>query len=299
MKLNQRRQAFEYELFSYTDDMFGSIFEKTPVAIIILSLSDKQVFQANLAALTLLKVKTIEGLPKRYPNIFNKFNPELFGSRDFIELELRLRNTKGGVIYLAAKARKFEKTKIILTLEDITCYKNETKKLIKLARFDGLTGLLNHKTVMLRFKEELDRAKKYHLPLSCFMFDMDDFKAFNDNYGHLQGDQLLKKTAQMLKGRMRESDIVGRYGGDEFLVIMPETPIDDAWIPAKRIHSFFLQNPFLVRNKNIEVKNTFSIGISGFPQKGIKTVKGLIDQADKGLYESKLKGGNQIIFSAV
>ena len=295
MKIEKRRPAFEYKLVSDTDNLFGSIFEKTPVAIILLLLPDRKVLKANIAALNLFKVKSVQEFCDKHPSLFNKFSDENFYDSDFLEMELRLRNFKGGVTYLTAKARKFEGFQIILTLEDITQHKKREKRLLKLASMDGLTGILNHKTLMQRFKEEVLRAKKYHLPLSCFMFDIDDFKAFNDHFGHLEGDELLKKTAKALKEHTRESDIVGRYGGDEFLVILPETPLSEAWVPVKRIRSYFLNNPIVDKDKAKAVKNTFSIGLSGFPLKGIETYKDIIHHADKGLYESKLKGGNQVV----
>lgn len=295
MKINKRRPAFEYKLISDTDDIFSTIFERTPVAILIITWPAKEMLKVNSAALSLFKVKSVQALFKNYPTLFDKFTNEIFGDRDFLEMEIKLKKPRGSFVYLTAKARKFEPTKVILTLEDITLHKKKEKKLIKLAQLDGLTGLLNHKTLMLRFEEELSRAKRYHLPLSCFMFDVDNFKSINDVFGHLQGDEFLKKIAKILKGNMRESDIVGRYGGDEFLVIMPETPMSEAWIPARRIHSYLLEQTFEGDIKDRKIKNTFSIGISGFPLKGIETVKDLISYADKGLYEAKLKGGNQVV----
>ncbi len=294
MKIIKRRPAFEYKLVSDTDDIFGTIFDKTPVSIILLSWPEKRIIRANSAALHLLKVKNLNDIFKLHPKIFLNFTEEIFDKGEFFQTELRIRGRKS-TVNLMAKARKFDGNQVIVTFEDITLFRKKEKQLLKLAQRDGLTGLFNHKTLNQRFKEELARAKKYHLPISCFLFDLDDFKMINDKYGHLKGDAVLKKVGQILKGNIRESDIVGRYGGDEFLIIMPETPVADAWIPAKRIHASF-QN-VLITSKNVEIKSTLSVGISGFPLKGIETVKDIIALADKGLYESKQKGGNHICFA--
>ncbi len=238
MKIIKRRPAFEYKLVSDTDDIFGTIFDKTPVSIILLSWPEKRIIRANSAALHLLKVKNLNDIFKLHPKIFLNFTEEIFDKGEFFQTELRIRGRKS-TVNLMAKARKFDGNQVIVTFEDITLFRKKEKQLLKLAQRDGLTGLFNHKTLNQRFKEELARAKKYHLPISCFLFDLDDFKMINDKYGHLKGDAVLKKVGQILKGNIRESDIAGRYGGDEFLIIMPENPVADAWIASKRIHASF------------------------------------------------------------
>lgn len=295
MKIIKRRPAFEYKLIGDTDDIFGSIFNLTPVSIMLISWPDKKIIKANKAALHLFKAKKLEEIEQKHPKLLMSFIDENFSKGDFFQIELRVRRIRKTLSYLLAKARKLENNQLVITFEDITSFRDKEKKLIKLAQKDGLTGLLNHKTLVGRFNEELKRAKKYHLPISCFLFDVDDFKNINDKFGHFQGDQVLKKVAQILKGNIRESDIVGRYGGDEFLVIMPETPVDDAWIPARRIHANF-QNQNMIESDGVSIKSTISIGISGFPLKNITTVKDMINFADKGLYNSKQNGGNQIFF---
>ena len=300
MRIDKRRPAFEYGLINDTEDLFVNIFDITPVALILLSTKTTAILKANNAALKLLRSRTIQMISKEYQTaLLSKFSDEKLNGKNFLEIEVRLRSRRGAVMYLTAKARRFVADQIILTLEDVTRYKKKEKELLKLAQRDGLTGVLNHKTIIQRFSQELRRARKFHLPLACFMFDIDDFKAINDAYGHLQGDLLLKKVVQVLKINTRETDFIGRYGGDEFLVIMPETPISESWIPAKRIHSYFSKNNFFVKSSKVKIRSTFSIGISGFPLKGLDTVKDIIQHADKGLYESKLKGGNKIIFQSV
>ncbi|MBF0489323.1 MAG: GGDEF domain-containing protein [Candidatus Omnitrophica bacterium] len=297
MKIVKRRPALEYKLVDSTEDLFGTIFNITPVAIVILSWPSKGVLNANKAALNLLKVRNVLSMSDKHKFLFSKFSEETFAGRDSFEIEVKARNPKGAVVYLIVKARKFEQTQVVLTLEDITKHRLKEKRLLKLAQMDGLTGILNHKTILERFKEEFIRAKRYHLPLSCFMFDVDNFKAVNDQYGHLEGDRLLKRIANTLRTNTRETDIVGRYGGDEFLVIMTETPLSESWTPAKRIHDHLVKEYSLIKSDKKEVRITFSIGISGFPMNSLDSVKDIINHADKGLYESKLKGGNQIVMS--
>ena len=296
MKINKRRPAFEYGLINNTKELFSTIFNATPVALVLLAWPDQKVLKVNKATLALLKIKDIDVFNKKYSDIFISFTRDRLTDKDFFQSKLKVKKSSGSYVFLTIKARLFDKSKVILTLEDITVYKNKERKLLKLVQLDGLTGLLNHETIIQRLKEELSRAKRYHLPLSCLLLDVDDFKTINDQFGHLQGDQCLKKIARILKINMRETDMVGRYGGDEFLIILPETPPKEAWVPAQRIHSYFLKNPLSLRFRNVKSTTTLSIGISGYPVKGIETVKDIINHADKSLYESKVKGGNQIVF---
>lgn len=157
-------------------------------------------------------------------------------------------------------------------------------KLNQQALTDELTGIGNFRYFQNIFDAELHRADRYKRNLSLLMVDIDDFKSFNDQFGHTFGDEILKKIATTLETTIREEDIVARYGGEEFIIIAPETNKKKAKEIAERI-----------RKAVAHLKNhvTVSIGIASFPSDG-KTSKKLIEKADKALYESKSKGKNQV-----
>jgi diguanylate cyclase (GGDEF)-like protein len=182
---------------------------------------------------------------------------------------------------------------VLVTLQDITTWKRLERQLRKRAQLDGLTKLLNHNTVMQRLNEELIRAKRYGLSLSCMMIDMDHFKVVNDKFGHPRGDQVLKRVASMIKNCVRTVDLVGRYGGDEFLIIMPETKAANARYAAMRIQNLFSAKIFHYQ-RIISFHISLSIGITGYPSKRIKDSKDLIALADKAMYQAKKTGRNRI-----
>lgn len=183
---------------------------------------------------------------------------------------------------------------VIFSLEDITEQKKLEKYLKKIVQLDGLTGLLNHHAVVQRLDQEISRAKRHHLNLSCLMMDVDHFKWVNDHLGHQKGDQMIKQAAQIIRNNIRRSDIAGRYGGDEFLVILPETKPQDAVVAALRIQKYFQQGMIRYLRQD-QIQNALSIGISGFPEKGIHDARSMIKLADQSMYLAKRSGGNRIL----
>ncbi len=189
-----------------------------------------------------------------------------------------------------------EKTlnRVVVTLEDVTEQKQAERHLRKMAQLDGLTGLLNHKAVKERLDQELTRAKRHKLDLSCLMIDVDHFKYVNDRFGHQKGDQMIRHMARIIRENVRRSDIIGRYGGDEFLVILPETKPQNSVIVALRIQKYF-QLAMTKYLRQDQIKNALSIGISGYPDKEIETAKDMIAMADKIMYKAKVSGGDRIL----
>lgn len=170
-------------------------------------------------------------------------------------------------------------------------YSRVLKQLKEASSTDGLTGLHNHRAFLERLEQEFYRAQRYGTDLSILIIDLDGFKAVNDNYGHLVGDEVLKKVANALKENVRASDFVARYGGDEFTVILPETSRNEAIAVAEKLRRTIELQDFIVNTKR--VKLTLSIGISYYSSKH-KSFFDMIEEADRAMYAAKESGKNTI-----
>jgi diguanylate cyclase (GGDEF)-like protein len=162
----------------------------------------------------------------------------------------------------------------------------------RLADKDPVTGLHNHRSVYQRLHSELERHQRIEKPMAVLMMDLDNFKLFNDTYGHPAGDEVLKRVAMILKRSCREGDTVARYGGDEFMVILAETDLRAAIRCAERIQTVLAKERFRCQNSST-LPIGFSYGISVYPTDA-KDVQELVTIADSNLYQSKTQGGNQI-----
>ncbi len=156
---------------------------------------------------------------------------------------------------------------------------------------DEMTKLFNKREFMQRIKEEVDRAQRYGRKLSILIFDLDNFKEWNDTFGHLAGDRLLREIGEIVKGSIRSTDLAFRFGGDEFVVLFPETSLDGAFITARKI----LEN--ISRRFNVgNVKLSASAGIAEY--KPGETPEEFINRADRALYAAKNSGKNEIYIAS-
>jgi len=158
---------------------------------------------------------------------------------------------------------------------------------------DSLTGLFNARYFYERLEVELSRAKRYERPLSLFMLDIDLFKRFNDTYGHLIGDEALKRLAEMLRSGIREPDTAARYGGEEFCVILPETDEEHAGVLAERIRRIIEETPMELADDIPAMHITVSIG-SATLSDDVNTTEELVKRADRALYKAKQEGRNRV-----
>jgi len=159
------------------------------------------------------------------------------------------------------------------------------------ARIDALTGIFNRRTIMKILSSEFARFQRKPFPLSLAIFDMDYFKSINDTLGHLAGDDFLVKTANIFKASIRESDYIGRYGGDEFIAVFPETSLDDAHMVVERIRLKLLEFCKSFGTPEIAKMLSVSIGIAEADM-DIQHADELINQADDALYNAKEAGRN-------
>ncbi len=173
-----------------------------------------------------------------------------------------------------------------------TMHQAAMKKLEMVSRIDGLTQLFNRSHWQSRLSEEFSRAARYQTPLSLIMFDLDHFKKVNDTYGHLGGDAVLCAVSRVVKSSLRENDIAGRYGGEEFGIILPNTPEAGAMVVAERIRASIEASPIPFEDR--EIKATSSLGVTEYRQ-GVVDCEALIAQADAALYKAKESGRNRVI----
>lgn len=173
---------------------------------------------------------------------------------------------------------------IAIALDNARLYE-EAKKL---SLTDPLTGLSNRRSFEMVLDNEIKRAERYRRPFAILMMDLDNFKNYNDKFGHSAGDQILQRLSKLMKEGVRDVDFIGRYGGDEFAAVLPETDANFALVVAERIRK-------KVEAENLNPPVTLSIGIAVFPTDS-RDKKQLIDLADRACYESKELGGNRINF---
>ncbi len=163
----------------------------------------------------------------------------------------------------------------------------------RLANTDGLTGLYNHRYLHQRLEQEIERSDRYGRHLSLVMADVDRFKVYNDAFGHPRGDELLIAVAETLRQISRASDVVARYGGDEFALILPETPAKEARRVAERARRGVEALHLLPGDGPIAAQVTLSLGVASFPA-GQGTKEDLLAAADGALYEAKRQGRNRV-----
>jgi diguanylate cyclase (GGDEF)-like protein len=162
-----------------------------------------------------------------------------------------------------------------------------------LAESDPLTQILNRVGIMTELSRRYAEFQRYGSVFSVLMVDVDHFKSINDRLGHLAGDHVLRRVAGIIRSALREVDSVGRYGGEEFLVVLPGTRIDSAINTAERIRVAIEQIPIRVEREQIRV--TVSIGAMAAAPGGPANLEALIDGADRAMYDAKHSGRNRVM----
>lgn len=175
---------------------------------------------------------------------------------------------------------------------------NMYAEVLKHATMDALTGLNNRRQLEIRLNQEVANSLRNNIPLCCMMLDVDYFKKVNDTYGHAAGDSVLKNVSDIIKKEIREYDIACRYGGEEFLIILPQTNSKESILVAQRLRKVIENSETKVKQANSTVtktlKVTVSIGVCAFDKS--LSAQEFIQNADKALYEAKENGRNRVIF---
>ena len=171
----------------------------------------------------------------------------------------------------------------------------QNRTLSEISARDSLTGLYNRWYVMEKIDSEMNRALRHGSPMSVLMLDLDHFKKVNDSFGHGVGDEVLKVVGQVLRESCRVYDVAGRYGGEEFCVVLPETRVGNTKMVAERIRSRLASTELPVGSSSITV--TASIGVAGMDSvsdEGVVSAAALLDRADRALYSAKHHGRNRV-----
>jgi len=167
------------------------------------------------------------------------------------------------------------------------------RRLRKLSITDGLTELFNHRHVHELLREEFERSRRSGDPMAVAMLDLDRFKQINDTYGHPTGDVVLYETARIIRETAREIDMVGRYGGEEFIAILPGTDEEAAAQFAERVREAVAEHVF--RDEANELRMTLSSGVASYPGEDVETPDLLLKRADEALYGAKEGGRNRVV----
>jgi len=165
-------------------------------------------------------------------------------------------------------------------------------QLFSMATVDSLTGLYNKYYFQRTYQREYQRATRGNTPLTLFFIDVDEFKKINDTFGHVSGDAVLRKIGEILMHNMREYDVCGRYGGEEFTVALPSTTLEAAEIVAERLRRMIEETEFVFREQIIPT--TVSIGLASTEDSAIHSPEDLIHAADQALYRAKQQGRNRV-----
>ena len=218
-----------------------------------------------------------------------------------VYVPLRLRDQMPG--YLAvfrrrgAKPYDAEDVRLLTLLAAWTAMALENLRLAlnveKLAVTDDLTQVYNYRFLKSALRREIKRAGRYHQDLSLIMIDVDNLKSYNDRHGHLRGSFLLREMAGLFSAHVRSWDLVAKYGGDEFTVILPQTEITGAHTVAERLRMAVEEHTFPLATRG---QITVSIGLAAFPADG-QTTSALIETADRALYIAKQRGRNQTAYA--
>jgi two-component system cell cycle response regulator len=217
-----------------------------------------------------------------------------------VEVIVPLRTDKGvfGVALLPrhreSRAYDLQEIETIARIMRFAAIAIENAYLFHQATTDRMTGLFSHHSFEKELEDEMKRARRYGSQFSLVMFDIDHFKKFNDSYGHVQGDRIIREIAKIATRSIRQVDYPARYGGEEFTVILPSVDIEGASVVAERLRTRVEEHPFPSSTQGHPLHVTISVGIAEFDPERDITILDMVGDSDKALYLSKQAGRNRV-----
>ncbi|MBU1726982.1 MAG: sensor domain-containing diguanylate cyclase [Candidatus Omnitrophica bacterium] len=252
----------------------------------------------------LLTLAVLEGMPlhltkETVQNYKHTQIIKLLNSDEMVLIPLKAKDKVNGIIvadnFITRKPITKDDLRMLIMLANQAGLAIENSQLyektVMQAHRDSLTNLWNHGYFQYLLQSEMEKARASRIPLTLLMFDIDDFKVYNDSLGHQSGDRILKDLALLLKNQSRNMDFVCRYGGEEFTMILPSTDKKEALLLAERLRIDIEKNHFIHEEILPNKKLTVSIGLASFPENGL-TPSDIINSSDKALYQAKNKGKN-------
>ncbi len=292
-----------------SEEKYRSLFENVSEGIFVAQI-DGQFLDVNPALARVLGYATpAEFLRAHYEEpvwpFFNRDEQERFlgalaahGQVSYLQLRMMRRDGEAIWVEVNARACTEGRTPAVMvegTLSDITERRRILDELRYLATIDGLTGLYNRRHFLELCQRELRRVHRYQLETGLLMLDADHFKTINDTHGHDVGDEVLRLIARLCKSQLREADIVGRIGGEEFAALLPQTSLPSAVEAAERLRKTIAQTGLPLASGKI-LRFTVSIGVCTLAAQNAK-IEEFLKAADQALYTAKRNGRNQVASS--
>ncbi|MFZ5911806.1 MAG: diguanylate cyclase [Chloroflexota bacterium] len=282
-----------------SEEQYRSLFELESDAIFIIRNSDGKILEANNAAVELYGYTPEELLARRNtdlsaePEATSKATASSVPANQVVRIPLRWHRKKDGIVFpveITARFITWKGTSVhIAAIRDIAERRRTEQELERLAITDPLTGLFNRRHFFTEGELVFARANQTPFNLSALMIDFDHFKNVNDQYGHAAGDDTLRESARRMQANLRPRDIFGRYGGEEFAILLPRTNSTEACQIAERLRAIAAEEPIIVGEAKISI--TVSIGVAGL-DKDTGTLEALLQRADEALYAAKQAGRN-------
>jgi diguanylate cyclase (GGDEF)-like protein/PAS domain S-box-containing protein len=303
--LRVERDALESKVAERTRDLRDSeanlraLIDFSPVAMVLTRIADSTVLLANRRAAAMFGVPLAEIQGRRAPQHWvNKVERQHYleqvfrhGRIDDFEAEMLTSSGQRFWASLSGQRLRFAGDDALLAaIVDVTAQKQVREDLLVQATHDPLTGVFNRRYVEDVLSKEVERAERHARPLAVAILDADHFKRINDTHGHQTGDQALRAISERCRNTLRSNDVFGRYGGEEFVIVFPETNIEEAGVVAERLRAVVADSPIKVGDDALDV--TVSIGLAAYAPG--HDVDKLLQRADTALYSAKQAGRNLV-----